>query len=185
MAGGPAEELSVTRGSLLLTIAVAGLVAACGGSGPTQGPGVATQGPAAGSTDPGGGGGGSGGSGGGSGGGGTGTATYQVTGDVQKSGELPFFAFGSRFGGEAGVALNFTKEDGAILSIGEIAGEQIVALVDEAHGLNWTKCETFELRIDGTNASGRFDCSQGVGSVVADGSIVTNIHITGTFEAHG
>ena len=168
------------------------LLAACSGNpAATQGPAGATTNPGGGggaTTDPGGGGGATTdpGGGGGSGGGGTGTVKYTVTGAVQKSGELPFFAFGSRFGGEAGVALNFTTEEGgAIFSVGQIQDMSTVALVDEEHGLNWTNCETFEMNISGNNATGRFECAQGYGTVVADGSIVSGIQISGTFEAHG
>lgn len=165
------------------------LLAACSGSpAATQGPAVATTDPGGGAsttkpggdaatTDPGG--------GGGSGGGGIGTVKYEVTGTVPKSGELPFFAFGSRFGGEAGVALNFTtQEGGAIFSIGQVQGVSTVALVDDEHALNWTNCETFEVNISGNDATGRFECSQGFGTVVADGSIVSEIQISGTFDAH-
>jgi hypothetical protein len=163
------------------------ILAACSGSP------AATQGPGAATTNPGGGGGGGGGAttdpgggGGGSGGGGTGKVTYQVTGAVQKNGELPFFAFGSRFGGDAGVALNFTTETGgAIFSIGQIQDISTVALVDEQHGLNWTNCETFEMNLNGNNATGRFECSQGFGTNVADGSVISGIKITGSFDAHG
>jgi hypothetical protein len=194
----------VHRKQLLVPLAaIAFALAACGGAAPTQAPpatqpggggATATDSPtepteAPPATQPGGGagGGGAGGGGGGSGGGGTGSVSYTVTGDVQKTGELPFFAFGIRFerDGPAGVALNFTTEDGgAIFSIGEIAGMHTVALVDEQHGLNWTNCETFELNISGTNATGRFECREGFGTVVADGSLVNDIQISGTFEAH-
>ena len=184
--------------SLGLSLATLVVVAACGGGSPaTQAPGGATQGPGGGGTtvDPGGGGGattdpGGGGAttdpgGGGGSGSGTGKVTYQVTGSVERSGELPFLAFGSRFGGAAGVALNFTTEaGGAIFSIGEISGAHTVALVDEEYGLSFANCEVFELNIDGDNATGRFDCSQGFGTKVSDGSIVSGMKISGTFDAH-
>ena len=177
--------------SLGIGLAVALALAACGGSGPGQGPGSATQGPGA---DPGGGGGATAGpqattdpgGGGGSGGGGTGKVTYQVTGSVERSGELPFFAAGSRFGGPAGVALTFTRGDGvAIFSIGQIEGAETVAVVDEEYGLNWAECEVFELNVDGNNATGRFECSNGFGTKVSDQSLLTNFKMTGTFDAHG
>jgi hypothetical protein len=160
------------------------LLAACGGSpAATQGPGAATSGP-----------GGGGGStsapvattdgGGGSGGGGTGTVKYEVTGTLQKSGELPFFAVGSRFGGAAGIGLTFTTEaGGAIFSIVEANGQHAISLTDEQHGLTWASCETYEMNATGSSATGRFDCSQGFGTVIADGTMVTDIHLTGTFEA--
>jgi hypothetical protein len=108
-----------------------------------------------------------------------------VTGSVERSGELPFFAFGSRFGGPAGVALNFTTDEGgAIFSIGEVSGGHTVALVDEEYGLSFANCEVFELNINGDNADGRFECSQGFGTKVADGSIVSGFKISGTFDAH-
>ncbi len=174
--------------SLGLGLATLVVVAACGGGSPaTQAPGGATQGPGGGATvDPGGGGGSTTNPGGGGGSGsGTGKVAYQVTGSVERNGELPFLAFGSRFGGAAGVALNFTTEaGGAIFSIGEISGVHTVALVDEEYALSFGNCEVFELNIDGTNATGRFDCSQGFGTKVADGSIVSGAKISGTFDAH-
>jgi len=111
--------------------------------------------------------------------------TYQVTGSVERSGELPFLAFGSRFGGAAGVALNFTTEaGGAIFSIGEISGQHTVAVVDEEYALSFGNCEVFELNLDGNNATGKFDCSQGFGTKVTDGSVVSGMKISGTFDAH-
>ena len=174
--------------SLGLSLAALIVVAACGGGSPaTQAPGAATQGPGGGgaTTDPGGGGATTDPGGGGGTGSGTGKVTYQVTGSVERSGELPFLAFGSRFGGAAGVALNFVKdESGAIFSIGETAGAHTVALVDEEYALSFATCEVFELNINGENADGRFECSQGFGTKVSDGSIVTGMKMTGTFEAH-
>jgi hypothetical protein len=175
--------------SLGLSLAALVVVAACGGGSPaTQAPGGATQGPGGGGAtlDPGGGGGATTDPGGGGGSGsGTGKVTYQVTGSVERSGELPFLAFGSRFGGAAGVALNFTTEAGpAIFSIGEVSGAQTVALVDDEYGLSFANCEVFELNIDGENATGRFECSQGFGTKVSDGSIVSGMKISGTFDAH-
>ena len=186
--------------SLGLGLATLLVVAACGGGSPaTQAPGGATQAPGGGggatvdpggggaTTDPGGGGGATtdpGGGGGGTGSG-TGKVTYQVTGSVERSGELPFLSFGSRFGGAAGVALNFTTEaGGAIFSIGEISGAHTVAFVDEEFALSFANCEAFELNVDGENATGRFECSQGFGTKVSDGSIVSGMKISGTFDAH-
>ena len=153
------------------------LLAACSGSP------AATAGPGA-TTDPGGGGGGATTNPGG-GGGDSGTVKYDVGGQVQKSGELPFLAFGSRFDreGPTGLALNFTTDDGAILSIIEIQGAHSISLVDEAHGLSWASCATFDVNVTGTSATGRFECGQGFGTVVADGSVVTDIRISGTFDA--
>ena len=175
--------------ALGLSLAALVVVAACGGGSPaTQAPGGATQGPGGGgaTVDPGGGGGATTDPGGGGGSGsGTGKVTYQVTGSVERSGELPFLAFGSRFGGAAGVALNFTTEAGpAIFSIGEVSGTHTVALVDTEYGLSFANCEVFELKIDGNNANGRFECSQGFGTKVTDGSIVSGMKISGTFDAH-
>ena len=110
---------------------------------------------------------------------------YDVTGQVQKSGELPFFAFGSRFDldGPTGLAVNFTTDDGGLVSIVETQGAHGITLVDEEHGLSWGNCATFEVNVSGTSATGRFECSQGFGTVVADGSMVTDIQISGTFDA--
>ena len=173
------------RGTASIGLVLGLVLAACGGNGAaTQGPGggggTATQPPVA--TQSGGGG------GGGSGGGGTGTVKYEVTGPVTRSNELPFFAFGSRFSGAAGVALNFTRDEdngsGAIFTIGQVNGAHSISAIDEAYALSWAECETFEMNINGENATGRFDCQSGVGTNVADGSFVTGVRIVGTFEAH-
>jgi hypothetical protein len=165
-------------------VALASLAACGGGPGATQAPGgggstagtPATQAPVA--TLPGGGGGGND---------GTGKVTYTVTGSVQKNGELPFLGFGSRFdkAGATGLALNFTEsEGGAIFSITEINGVHAISLIDEAHGLSWAACETYEINVTGTNATGRFECSQGFGTSLTDGAVVSGIKITGTIDAH-
>lgn len=173
------------RVQLAVGLVVLASLAACGGGpGATQAPGgggstagtPATQAPVA--TQPGGGGGNDG----------TGNVTYTVTGSVQKNGELPFLAFGSRFdkAGATGLQLNFTEsEGGAIFSITEINGAHAISLVDEAHGLSWATCETYELNVTGTNATGRFECSQGFGTSLTDGAVVSGIKITGTVDAHG
>lgn len=174
--------------SLGLGLATLVVVAACGGASPTQAPGGATQEPGGGgaTVDPGGGGATTNPGGGGGSGSGTGKVTYQVTGTVERSGELPFLAFGSRFGGAAGVALNFTTEAGPdIFSIGEVSGAHTVALVDEEYALSFGNCEVFELNVNGEKADGRFECSQGFGTKVSDASIVTGIKISGTFDAQG
>ena len=154
------------------------LLAACSGSpAATVGPGT--------TTNPGGGGGATTNPGGGGGGAGSGTVKYDVAGTIQKSGELPFFAFGSRFdrGGPTGLSLTFTTEDGAILSILQSQGAHSISLVDEEHGLTWMSCATFDVNVTGTSATGRFECSQGFGTVLADGSMVTDVRISATFDA--
>lgn len=180
------------RPRFVAVAALAAMLVACGGSTPTPAPGGATPEPGAATTDPGGGGGGGEpttdpGGGGGSGGGGTGKVTYNVTGPVQKSGELPFFAFGSRFdrAGPAGLALTFTTESGGIFTVSEVSGQHSIGLVDEQHGLSFANCEVYELNINGNNATGRFECSNGIGTNVADGSLLSGVKITGTIDAHG
>lgn len=182
---------------LALGVGLVMVLAACGGgTAATQAPGATAAGPAA--TDGGGGaptdgpqatadnGDGSG-DGGASGGGGTGTAKFHVTGPVERSGELPFFAFGSRFGGAAGVALNFTKSDdetGGLFSIADVNGAHAISAINDEYAMSWADCATFELNITGENATGRFECDNGVATKVADGSYITGLKLSGTFEAH-
>ena len=48
-----------------------------------------------------------------------------------------------------------------------------ISAINEQAALTWAGCETFELNVNGENATGRFDCSQGFGTNVADGSVIS------------
>ena len=167
----------------LVTVVV---LAACGGgAAATQGPGAATQGPGTGTTNPGGAGPTTDPGGGGGLGSGTGKVNYEVSGPIQDSGELPFFSFGSRFGGDAGVALNFTSESGnGLLGVVQVAGTNGITLITQTHSISWGQCSTFDISITGNNATGRFECQNGVGTSVTDGTLTQGVNIKGSFEAH-
>jgi hypothetical protein len=167
------------------------LLAACSGSP------AATQGPAGATTNPGGNGGvattdpgGNGGQattdpgGGGNVGNGSGKVTYELTGDLQKSGELPFFAFGSRFGGPAGTALNFTSDaGGALLSVTDAAGAHAVSLVvPDGYAASFGTCGTWNVEIGATSARGSFECTDGIATGM-DGTLHSGLRIKGTFDA--
>lgn len=165
-------------------------VAACGGGpaatqGPgaaTQGPGAATQGPGGGTVDP------------GAGattdpggrpvdGGGSGQIHIELGGPIQESVDQPFFAVGSRFGGQAGTALNFTTADGTgIAAINEVNGVVIVSWVTDDAGYNSSTCTTSNWNIGATSGSGEFDCTDGFGTKT-DGTFLSGITMKGSFQA--
>ena len=167
--------------------AVAVLLVACGGSGgtPTQGTGgTPTQGTGGTPTqDTSGGGGGGGGNGGG-----TGTLHLEVGGPIQQTLDLPFFSIGSRFGGAAGVALNFTKEgDDAIATISSpgstTSDTWTISLISSLMNANATECQLSSWTIGATSASGSFDCKNGFAIKTADASYLTGVTMKGNFTA--
>ncbi len=176
------------RPRLITTLALTAVVAAaCGGSTPTQAP-VATPGggggptPAGGPTDappvttpPDGG-------GGGSGGGGTGSVKWQISGPVEDTGELPFFAFGSRFV-EPDIVLNFSDPSGQIMGIGQAGGTPAISYIGPEFALSWGVCPVWNLDLQATSGSGTFECTDGVGSKLSDSSILSGATIKGSFEA--
>jgi hypothetical protein len=163
------------------------LVAACGGSGttPTQDPGgggTPTQNPGGGTPtqNPGG--------GGGSTGGGTGTIHLEVGGPLQQSVDLPFFALGSRFGGTAGVALNFTTDgSGSIASItspGSTTSDTwTISLINDTMNANAAECQLSNWTFGATSASGTFDCKNGFAIKVLGGDYLTGVTMKGNFTA--
>ena len=167
---------------------VVGLVAACsgspgasqnpgggGGDGPTTPPAV-TNAPVESLS------GGGAGSGGNTGGG-SGQMHIEISGPVEVSGDYPFFAFGSRFGGEAGVQLNFTNEGSdAIASISGIQGTFVITYVSEQLTANSQVCELTDWNIGATSGSGSFDCKDGFATKL-DGTYLTGVRIKGNFEA--
>lgn len=159
------------------------LVAACGGAGaPTQEPGgggggAATQAPAA--TQGGGGGGG----GGGNTGGGSGQIHIEIGGPAQAVVDEPFFAFGSRFGGDAGVALNFTS-DGAngAATVSAVGDEWTITWIGQDLVANSSTCNRSNWNFGATSASGTFDCTGGF-ATKPDGTYLTGVTMKGSFSA--
>jgi hypothetical protein len=166
-------------------------LAACGGGGsPTQGPGAITSNPGA-ATDGGGGGEATPGAqptdagpgGGGGTGGGTGRIQMEIGGPVHITVDEPFFAIGSRFGGEAGTSLNFTDEGAeGIASIGVINDLVVISWADETLVANSQECKLSNWNIGTASGSGSFDCTGGVGTN-ASGTYLQGITMKGSFEA--
>ena len=172
-----------------LTALTFALAACGGGSSPTQGPGAATANPGV-ATDPGGGGEATpppqstdAGPGGGGTGGGTGRIQMEIGGPVQATVDEPFFAIGSRFGGEAGTSLNFTDEGAeGIASIGVINDLVVVSWASDTLVANSQECKLSNWNIGTTSGSGSFDCTAGFGTK-ADGTYLTGVTMKGSFEA--
>jgi hypothetical protein len=179
----------------VVSFAITGLlVAACGGAAPpTAGPdgvtptanpgggqGTPTQAPVA-TPD--------GGGGGVLPGNGSGKVNFEISGPVQKSGELPFFGAGSRFSGPAGVSLQFTRTDSSATEIVSIfpdlsdSSKWLVSYVSDDGLVSATACTMSNLQLSDTNASGAFDCPNSI-VTKADGTYATDGRIRGTFEAH-
>jgi hypothetical protein len=176
--------MRVRAGVTALTFAA--VLAACGGAGsPTQAPGggqaTAGSGPTAipATTQPGGGG------GGGNTGGGSGQIHIDIDGPVKATVDQPFFAFGSRWSGDiAGVALNFTGENAAgVASIASVSDKWLVSWTSEEMSVSSQSCELSNWNVGATSGSGSFDCKDGVGVKVADGSYLTGVTMKGSFQA--
>jgi hypothetical protein len=162
---------------------------ACGGGTATEPPGGATTQPGGGTeatpapqttTDPGGGG------PGGNPGGGSGQIHIEIGGGgLDVTVDEPFFTIGSRFGGDAGTALNFTHEGASgIASIGEVNGVVVISYVSEEMAANAQDCQLSNWNIGATSGSGSFDCKEGFATKTADGSFVSGVTMKGSFEAN-
>lgn len=167
------------------------MVAACGGSGPTQAPGAtqggggATQGAAA-TSDTGPGATVDGGGGGGGGDTSHGKVTFTVSGPLSTSGEYGFIPAGSIFGGAQGSVFNFGDSSGAsgnILSmIISPDGSVLVSFAGTAGQVPAAQCTTSDWNIGATEARGKFDCTAAM-SLTATGATVEGGTIKGEFTA--
>ncbi len=102
---------------------------------------------------------------------------------MQETVDQPFFAIGSRFGGEAGTALNFTSGEGSgIAAINEVNGTVVVSWVTEELGANSQSCTLSNWNIGATSGSGSFDCVDGF-ATKSDGTFLSGITMKGSFEA--
>lgn len=178
----------------LIPIATLSLaLSACGGGSGTQAPGGAT-------TNPGDGGGTAtdvapatdtpvatqSGGGGGGGGGQYGSVKFQLSGAIEKSGELPFLPPGSMFGGAAGTVLNFTDstDNTQIVSILVDDGGKVVVSYSGTDGqVPAAECTTSDWKIEAQSGSGTFDCRASM-SFTGSGAMVEGGKITGEFTAH-
>lgn len=178
--------------SILALAMLGGVLVACGGGGPTQGPdggpggtqgpGGATQGPGA--TQSGGGGGG---------GGGNkpagwdqyGKASYEISAPIGVSGELGFVPAASRFDAEAATSLSFTI-DGSdeVLTFLVIQGAASMSYGGPNGTVVGASCTTSNLSIQTSSARGSFDCQQ-VTAFLPSGASVAGVTIKGSFDVHG
>ena len=155
--------------SILLVVAAAILVAACGSSSATPTP------------TPGGGGGGGGGGSKPAGWDRYGKVTYTISGPLSASGELGFSPPGSVFGG-AQVSLSFFDDpSGALLALRSDGTNVFAQFGDGKIVFASDACKTTNLKIEALAASGSFDCT-GVGMNEA-GATLQGAKMTGTFTA--
>ena len=135
-----------------------------GGGTPTEGP-VATQG------------------GGGNPANGTGQIHIEIGGPKPQTVDQPFFAFGSRFGGAAGVQLNFTSESAeGIAGITGINDQWIVTWSGAGGVFSAQNCSVSNWDIGTTSGHGSFDCKDGF-ATTADGQYLTGVTLKGNFTA--
>ena len=163
-------------------------LAACNDGAATQGPGGGTANPGGATTNP----------GGattppatqgpvatvsGNTGGGSGQIHIEIGGPMQETVDQPFFSIGSRFGGVAGTALQFTSEgaDG-IATISEVNGLVVVSWVDSEVGANSQSCTLSNWNIGTTSGSGSFDCKDGFATKM-DGTFLSGVTMKGSFQA--
>ena len=173
--------------SLIAVTLVGVFAAACGGSPATQGPdgpgstpgSQATQNSGPGETQIGGG-------GGGGGSGQYGSVKFQLSGAIEKSGELPFVPPGSMFGGAAGTVLNFadSADNTQIISIlVDESGKVVVSYSGTDGQVPAAECTTTDWKIEVQSGSGKFDCTAAM-SITGSGAMVEGGKITGEFTAH-
>ncbi len=179
------------RPTLILTTIVVGLfLAACaapsgspgssdGGNGSSQGQPAQTDGPA--SSD-----GGSGGNGGNGGTGANGSVTYEITGDVQASGELPFInVLGGYYFQQEGVTyMPFAESEdtsGEVVFITLSADGNIFAYGNGTVAIPAAECDWNVTRNDDSGATGSFTCND-VFAVTETG--MGTVDVQGEFDAH-
>lgn len=180
--------------SLIAVTLLGVLVAACGGSPATQGPGgpgatsggpgatsgnggQATQNPGPGQTQSGG--------NGGNGGGQFGSVKFTVSGPFDKTGEYPFIPAGSLFGGPSGSVLNFSLGDDNSSLVSILMSEDgsvVVSYIGTEGQVPGATCTTRDWDIQAQSASGKFDCTATM-SITSSGAAVEGGKIVGEFTA--
>lgn len=112
-----------------------------------------------------------------------GKAHFEISGSVSKSGDLGFVPVASVFTGTTGpTSLAFTEGAQDVLTILITEGQLAVSYGNSEMALTGVQCTSSNLRIDATSGSGSFDCPQ-TAIVKSDGTTVTGVRITGTFDA--
>jgi hypothetical protein len=185
------EVTTVRRYRLLTLLMTAAMVAACSAQSPsgaaqTSGAGDgqatpttgsdATQGSDATATPAGGGGGGGGGS--------ANSVHFEVTSSLlNQTGDLPFVALASVFGGEANTSLSFaTASTNDVMGILILQGNVAVSYSASTSGVTVAApiCTVTDLHLDATSASGSFDCTNA--DVLTTSGGVGKGEIKGTFS---
>lgn len=179
------------RSRLLALFLTASMVAACSaqspsGAAPTSGTGDgqatpttgsdATQGSDATATPAGGGGGG--------GAGGSNSVHFVVTSPLlNKTGDLPFVALASVFGGDANTSLSYADTStNDVLGILIIQGNVAISYSSSSGGATVaaSSCTSTDLHVDATSASGSFDCTNA--DVLTTSGGIGKGEIKGTFS---
>lgn len=130
----------------------------------------------------------SGGGGGGGGGTGTGSASYEITGDASKSGELAFayIAGGvSQFVEGGWVAYFYSEDTKTVVTVNSNPQSSIVLFGDEeivVTGTTETGC-TFDFsQNDASGLKGTIDCTNTIATTVTGTQIHVDLHVT--VDAH-
>jgi len=113
-----------------------------------------------------------------------GKAHFEISGSINKSGDLGFVPAASIFTGTTGpTSLAFTIDDTQeVLTIAITQGQIAVSYGDNEMAASGIQCTSSDLRIDATSGSGSFDCPQ-MAIIKSDGSTVTDVRMRGTFDA--
>lgn len=168
--------------SFVLMLVVSATTIACGSDGGSSGEGTETTQP---SVSVGGGGGATETSGGG-GSGANRSVTYEISGDYEASGELPFVTALSTFtnGGWVGY---FGEENGdTIVQVNSMTGTQIINFGNpevSVPGTAATGCTIDFTQNDADGFAGSFDC-QGIIAARNDTGAAVTVDFNGEFDAH-
>lgn len=178
-------------------VALAIMVAACGGGSPTQAPpatqagnggnggdgGQATEQPAA--TEDTSGNGGNGGNGGVGGDTSKGTGHLEIAGPATKSIDLAFTPFLSHFGGTDDTVLYLTPPSGeGALALVWDGGVLTATYTGTDMTVTGSECTTSNLKIEAASASGNWECPTNI-VILASGASAQNATFKGSFEAKG
>jgi len=116
-----------------------------------------------------------------------GRVTFEVTGAIQATGEYGFIPAASFFGGPAGASLNFTDnldENTSLFTIVQSQdGTVLVNFTGPGGTIPAATCETSNWNIGATSGSGSFNCTAEF-SMMPSGAVVQGGQITGSFDAH-
>lgn len=178
------------RPTLILTTIVVGLlVAACaapsgepgssdGGNGSSQGQPVQTDEPT--TSD-----GGSGGNGGNGGTGASGSVTFDISGDVTESGELPFLTVLGGFFQQNGASYmpfaNSENSEGEVIFISLSADGNVFAYGNGTVSIPAAECDWNITQNDDSGAAGSFTCNDAL-AITESGMGTVDVH--GEFDAH-